>query len=72
MRSFQSGHVVAQETQLPKDGTQFVDEAREGQSSIAYREAVKADVSPSDVVSAIYSWTPGTELARVAPRTRLT
>jgi hypothetical protein len=56
--------VVARETQLRKDGTQFVDEASEGQSSLAYRDAVNADGSPSDTVSTTYSWTPGTELAR--------
>jgi hypothetical protein len=56
--------VVARETQLRKDGTQFVDEASEGRSSLAYRDAVNADGSPSDTVSTTYSWTPGTELAR--------
>jgi hypothetical protein len=56
--------VVARETQLRKNGTQFVDEASEGESSLAYRNAVNAEGSPSDAVSATYSWTPGTELAR--------
>jgi hypothetical protein len=56
--------VVARETQLRKNGTQFVDEGSEGESSLAYRNAVNAEGSPSDAVSATYSWTPGTELAR--------
>jgi len=56
--------VVARETQLRKRGTQFVNEPEEGQSSLAYRDAVNADGSPSETISATYSWTPGTELAR--------
>jgi hypothetical protein len=56
--------VVARETQLRKRNTQFVDESEEGQSSLAYRNAVNADGSPSETISATYSWTPGTELAR--------
>ena len=58
--------VVAEETQLRKDGTQFVDEAAEGKSSLAYREAVNADGSPSETIAATYSWTAGTELVREA------
>jgi hypothetical protein len=57
--------VVENETQLRKDGTRFVDEAREGRSSLAYREAINAQGSPSETVSATYSWTPGTELMRM-------
>jgi hypothetical protein len=56
--------VVDTETQLRKNGTQFVDAAEESASSLRYREAVNADGSPSEAVSATYSWTPGTELAR--------
>jgi hypothetical protein len=56
--------VVATETQLRKRGTQFVDMDQEGESSLAYREAVNANGSPSEAISAAYSWTPGTELAR--------
>jgi hypothetical protein len=58
--------VVDAETQLRKDGTKFVDEAQEGRSSLAYREAVNAGGSPSETVSATYTWTPGTELMREA------
>ncbi|HVG04705.1 MAG TPA: hypothetical protein VM937_07150 [Burkholderiaceae bacterium] len=56
--------VVAEETQLRKRGTEFVDEADEGESSLEYRDAVNADGSPSEAVSATYSWTSGTELVR--------
>jgi hypothetical protein len=55
---------IARETALRKDGTEFVPEEKEGQSSIAYRQAVNADGSPSTAVSATYSWMPGTELTR--------
>ena len=56
--------VIARETGLRKRGTEFVDKAREGEASLAYREAVNAAGSPSEAVAATYSWTSGTELAR--------
>ncbi|TWO72871.1 hypothetical protein FN976_01095 [Caenimonas sedimenti] len=56
--------VVETETQLRKDGTKFVDEAQEGKSSLDYRAAINAAGSPSETVSATYSWMPGTELMR--------
>lgn len=58
--------VVETETHLRKDGTRFVDEANEGKSSLEYREAVNAGGSPSETVSATYSWMAGTELMREA------
>jgi hypothetical protein len=57
--------VVVEETQMRKNLTKFVDEADEGGSSIVYRESVNQSGSPSTIVSDTYSWTPGTELARV-------
>lgn len=57
--------VVEQETHLRKDGTEFVDEAQEGKSSVEYRAAINAAGSPSETVSATYRWTPGTELMRM-------
>src|SRR5690606_1830264 len=59
--------VVQEEAQLRKNGTEFVDRQDEGASSIAYRNAVNADGSPSTIVSSTYSWVPGTELMRAAP-----
>jgi hypothetical protein len=56
--------VIANETQLRKNGTEFVDEAAEGESSLRYREQLNSDGSPSETVSATYCWTAGTELAR--------
>ena len=56
--------VIAQETGLRKNGVQFVDEAEEGASSIACREQLNSEGSPSETVSATYCWTAGTELAR--------
>ena len=56
--------VIAKECTMRKNGTQFVDEAKEGESSIVYREQVNADGSPSSIISATYSWMPGTELMR--------
>jgi hypothetical protein len=48
--------------QLRKDGTQFVDAAAEPQSSIAWREQLNSEGSPSQAVSGGWHWTPGTEL----------
>jgi hypothetical protein len=59
--------VVEEEVQLRKNGTEFVDVEEEGESSIAYREAVNADGSPSSIISSTYSWEPGTELMREVP-----
>ena len=58
--------VIAAETGLRKNGTQFVDQADEGPSSIAYRRQMNSEGSPSEAVSATYRWTAGTELARNA------
>ncbi len=56
--------VVEQESSMRKDGTQFVAEDAEGASSLAYRQQMNRDGSPSETVSASYRWSPGTELAR--------
>lgn len=57
--------VLDEETQLRKDGTEFVEEQNEGESSLAYRERMNADGSPSSTASADYHWVPGTELNRL-------
>jgi len=59
--------VLADEVSLRKNGTRFVPESEEGASSLTYREAVNADGSPSEMVSATYHWTAGTELVRKDP-----
>lgn len=61
--------VVAAETPMRKNFTQFVATNDEGQTSSDYRDDVNADGSPSTIVSATYSWTPGTELARADTQT---
>ncbi len=52
------------EIHLRKDGTRFVDEDSEAVSSLAYRNQMNAQGSPSNSVSGGYQWTPGTELNR--------
>jgi rubrerythrin len=54
--------VVATETQMRKDGTQYVDEAAEPASSLEWRDQLNAEGSPSQAVSGGWHWTPGTEL----------
>jgi len=59
--------VVDAETDYRKNGTQFMQTPQEeGESSLAYRDAVNQDGSPSQAASASYAWTPGTELVREA------
>jgi hypothetical protein len=57
--------VLAREEGLRKNGTDFVESADEGRSSIEYREEMNRMGSPSTTVSEGYVWTPGTELARL-------
>lgn len=53
------------EVNLRARGTEFIDVAEEAPDglSVAYREQLNQDGSPSDIVSSGYLWTPGTELA---------
>ena len=57
--------VLAGEVDLRSVGTQYVDKAQESAASIACREALNADGSPSETVAAGYVWRPGTELNRI-------
>ena len=53
------------EVDLRAAGTQFInkdDEADRAPLSIAYREQMNSEGSPSEIVAAGYTWTPGTEL----------
>ncbi|HEX6998182.1 MAG TPA: hypothetical protein VF322_08550 [Gammaproteobacteria bacterium] len=54
---------LAAEVDLRADGTQFVDKRDDSAESLAYRERMNADRSPSTVVALGYRWQPGTELA---------
>jgi hypothetical protein len=56
--------VTGKESLMRKRGTEFVDEAQEAKSSLDYRAAVNAQGSPSETVSATYTWMAGTELMR--------
>lgn len=53
------------EVDLRAAGTEFIhkdEEAERAPNSIAYREQMNSEGSPSEVVAAGYNWTPGTEL----------
>ena len=54
------------EVDLRADGMEFVDKADEPERSIAYREQLNSDGSPSNAVAAGYVWMPGTELTAKA------
>jgi len=56
--------VLAAEAGLRKDGTQFVPEDDEAVSSLAYRNHMNSQGIASQAVSAVYQWSPGTELGR--------
>jgi len=56
---------LSQEVDLRASGTEFIhkdDEADRSPQSIAYREQMNSEGSPSEIVAAGYTWTPGTEL----------
>src|SRR5215210_7718080 len=53
------------EVDLRAAGTQFIhkdEEPERAPLSIAYREQMNSEGSPSEIVAAGYNWTPGTEL----------
>lgn len=56
--------VLKQEVDLRAVGTQFVDKSKDSQASIAYRDQLNSEGSPTETVAAGYIWTPGTELSR--------
>lgn len=56
--------VLESEVGLSARGTRFVSAAEEGRATLAYREQLNAEGSPSEIVSAGYLWAPGTELGR--------
>jgi hypothetical protein len=53
---------LAGEVDLRANGTEIVPKSQDSKASIAYREAMNADGSPSETVSAGYKWAPGSEL----------
>lgn len=60
--------VLATEVDLRASGPDFVPVEQENPASIAYRERINADGSPSTEVAAAYHWTAGTELNRPLAR----
>lgn len=57
--------VLNSEVNLRAAGTRFInaeDEPEQAPLSIAYREQMNSEGSPSEIVAAGYVWTPGTEL----------
>ncbi|MBY4948590.1 hypothetical protein K6V92_18405 [Cupriavidus respiraculi] len=56
--------VLAAELDLRANGTSFVPLEQDSPASMAYRDHMNSEGSPSRIVSAGYVWTPGTELAR--------
>jgi hypothetical protein len=57
---------VLAEVPTRKEGTRFVPEDDEAVASLAYRNHMNSQGSPSQAVSSNYQWTPGTELNRAA------
>ena len=56
--------VLLQEVDLRAKGTQFVPLEQDSQASIAYRDYMNSQGSPTEIAAAGYIWAPGTELAR--------
>lgn len=56
--------VLAKEVPLRANGTQYVPQEQESAASLAQRAQLNADGSPTNIVSAGYQWSPGTELSR--------
>jgi len=57
---------LANEVDLRAAGTQFIhkdEEAELAPLSVAYREQMNSEGSPSEIVAAGYTWAPGTELS---------
>jgi hypothetical protein len=57
---------LANEVGLSANGTQIVPRSQESELTVAYREQLNADISPSQLVSNDYQYTPGTEVERLA------
>jgi hypothetical protein len=53
---------LSQEVDLRASGTQFVSKEEEPERSLAYREQMNSEGSPTETVAAGYRWMPGTEL----------
>jgi hypothetical protein len=56
---------LAKEVDLSANGTQIVPRSEEGRTSAIYREQLNSEISPSELVTADYHYTPGTEVNRL-------
>jgi rubrerythrin len=59
--------VMREELELSVVAQRHVPRSQESQATRDYRAQVDAEGSPSEAVAAGYTWTPGTELARLHP-----
>lgn len=55
---------LVREVDLRASGTQFVSKEDEPERSLAYREQLNSEGSPTETVAAGYKWMPGTELTK--------
>jgi hypothetical protein len=53
------------EVDLSAAGAEFVPREQETAETLAYRDQMNADGSPSETVAAGYAWAPGGELVRL-------
>ena len=54
--------VLENEVHLRALGTQFVAPDQESDETLAYREQLNSEGSPTEIAAAGYCWRPGTEL----------
>jgi hypothetical protein len=52
------------EVDIRSKGTQYVNKSQERKESIDYRTEMNSEGVPTEIVSAGYIWTPGTEVSR--------
>jgi len=55
---------LAREVDLRARGSEFVAKDQESEATLAYREHLNSEGSPTEIVAQGYRWAPGTELAR--------
>lgn len=63
--------VLGRERDLRARGTEFVPPTGESRSSLAYREHINSQGSPTEAVAEQYFWQPGTELRRAGQRSQV-
>jgi len=64
--------VLAKEIDLRANGPKFVPLAQERKESVAYRDHLNSQGSPSEIIAEGYRYNPGTELAALAPSNDVT